>query len=141
MSQAEVKTKRVVLVHWKQQNRMEVYSNLKLFCLSYPSFNYNTLNNYLSKDKKAYDNELVRVERMAIISKAKSNQNNLTGSRKIVPVVRRIEMKKADDNLNDLKYWLSQSPNKRAEAVTFLVSQMLEKDQRMDKTIVNKIRR
>ena len=140
MSQSALKSKRIVLIHWKQQDRVEVFSNLKLFCISYPEFNYNTLNNYLSKDKTAYDSDIIRVERKEIISKPTLKNTAIVVSRNIAPVARRVEMKKADDSLRDLKYWLSQSPNKRAEAITFLVSQMLEKDQRMDKTIINKIR-
>jgi hypothetical protein len=30
------------------------------FCLSYPQYNYNTLNNYLSKEKVPYENEGIR---------------------------------------------------------------------------------
>jgi len=140
MSEAVLKGKRVVLICWKKQNQVEVFSNLKNFCLSYPQYNYNTLNNYLSKDKIAFENDLVRVERKEIIAKPKSNLMSSAGTRNIAPVVRKVSMKKADDSVRDLRYWLSQPVNKRAEAVTFLVSQMLKKGQRMDKTAINKIR-
>lgn len=129
------KSKRIVLVHWKKQKEVEVFSNLKNFCLSYPQYNYNTLSNYLSKGKIAYDNDLVRVERKDIIAKAKPS---VATARAIVPVLRRVKMKDAEDEVRDLQYWRSQPVVKRAEAVTFLVNQMLKKRQRMDKSIVNK---
>lgn len=140
MREAILKNKRIVLIHWKEQNQVEVFSNLRNFCISYPQYNYNTLNNYLSKDKIAYENDTIRVERKEIIAKPKSNPAAHISARNIAPVVRRVQMKKADDSVRDLQYWLTQPVNKRAEAVTFLISQMLKKGQRMDKTIVNRIR-
>ncbi|HVI47052.1 MAG TPA: hypothetical protein VM802_19400 [Chitinophaga sp.] len=137
MKQQTPRNKRVVLVHWKQQVQVEVFSNLKNFCLSYPQYNYNTLNNYLSKGKTAYDNDQIRVERKEIIAKPKSIQQT---SRAIVPVLRRVQMKNAEEEMRDWQYWLSQPVIKRAEAVTFLVGQMLEKGQRMDKTMIKKIK-
>lgn len=136
MSETVLSNKRVVLVCWKKQNDIEVFSNLKYFCLSYPQYSYNTLNNYLSKEKIAYENDIVRVERKVIIAKPKQ----VVPERSIVPVRRRVEMKAADDSIHDWQYWLGQPAVKRAEAVTFLVSQMLAKGQRMDKTLINKIR-
>ncbi|WP_142687434.1 hypothetical protein [Chitinophaga polysaccharea] len=130
--------KRIVLVHWKEHQQVEVFSNLKNFCLSYPQYNYNTLNNYLSKEKIPYDNDSVRVERKDILTKPKPPASAL---RAIVPVIRRVKMKESDDRVRDLEYWLSQPETKRVEAVTFLVNQMLKKGQRMDKTVVNKIKR
>ncbi len=133
------KEKRVVLIHWKENNEVEVFSNLKNFCLSYPQYNYNTLNNYLSKDKVAFENEKVRVERKHIISKPKCQA--LVGTvRSIAPVSRKVLMKDARDDERDLKYWLSQPVQKSAEATTFLITQMLKKGQRMDKSVVNKIK-
>lgn len=137
MKQQMPKNKRIVLVHWKKQQEIEIFSNLKNFCLSYPQYNYNTLNNYLSKDKIAYDNDLLRVERKDIIAKPKPVVQT---SRAIAPVLRRVQMKDAKDEMWDWQYWLSQPVVKRAEAVTFLVGQMLEKGQRMDKNMVKKIR-
>lgn len=65
-------SRRVVIVYWKnrQKDNFEVFSNLKIFCQSYPAYNYNTLNNYLSKNKIAYDTEAVHIERRAIITQA-----------------------------------------------------------------------
>lgn len=60
--------------------------------------------------------------------------------REIAPVLRRVKMKEANDEMRDLEYWLSQPVNKRAEAITFLVLQMLEEGQRMDKTCVNRVK-
>src|SRR6202012_1849463 len=100
-------------------------------------YNYNTLNNYLSKEKIAFENEDVRVERKSIISKPKPIAPTGT-ARSIAAVSRKVLMKDADDDKRDLEYWLSQPVKKRAEATTFLISQMLKKGQRMDKSIVNK---
>jgi len=139
MQNASLKEKRIVLVHWKGNKEVEVFSNLKNFCISYPQYNYNTLNNYLSKDKIAYENETIRVERKNIISKPKVN--NLNGTiRSVVPVARKVALKDANDDENDLRYWLAQPVQKRAAATTFLVMQMLKKGQRMDKSIVKKIK-
>lgn len=136
MRQGHLKRKRIVLVHWKKEKRLEVFSNLKSFCLSYPQYNYNTLNKHLGRDTVAYENEIVRVERKEIIAKLLA-----ATSRAIAPVLRKVQMTQADDQAHDWQYWLSQPVAKRAEAVTFLVSQMLGKDQRMDKTKINKIKK
>ncbi|MFP5082170.1 hypothetical protein [Pedobacter sp. JCM 36344] len=126
--------KRVIVVFWKNNPEapFEVFSNLKNFCLSYTQYNYNTISNYLSKAKVPYENSDMRIERKSIISKPKP----VIGSRvrKIVPVLRRVMMKDADDEDRDLKYWLSRPVTERAAAVTFIISQSLTKGQRMDKT-------
>lgn len=115
MDNTHIKEKRVVLVRWKGTNEVELFSNLKNFCLSYSQYNYNTLNNYLSKEKIAYENEVVRVERKSIISKPKP-PIWVGAASKVVPVVRKVLMKDANDDENDLRYWLSQPVQKRAEA-------------------------
>lgn len=134
------KSKRVVLVRWKKNNDVDVFSNLKNFCLSYPEYNYNTLNNYLSKGKIPYENETVRVERKMIIAEPQINIINDYNKEHIAPVLRRVKIKEAADDLHDLQYWLSQPVIQRVKATTFLVSQMLKKGQRMDKSFVNKIK-
>lgn len=138
---ANVSNKRVVTIHWKNRKDLsfEVFSNLKNLCLSYPEYNYNTLNNYLSKAKTAYENNDVRIERKEIIArpKQKANEDALTVNR-IVPVVRRVAMKDANEHNDDLAYWLAQPAAQRVAAVTFIVSQSLSKDERMNKKIVNK---
>lgn len=139
MRENEPKNKRIVLVHWKKQNETEVFSNLKNFCLSYPKYNYNTLNNYLGKSRIPYENEAIRIERKEILASPKPVPL-APNARVIIPVARRVHMKEANDDTRDLNYWLAQPVIKRAEAVTFLVSQMLKKGQRMDKSVVNKIK-
>jgi hypothetical protein len=130
--------KRVVVVSWKNIQETEVFSNLKNFCLSYPQYSYNTLSNYLSKEKIAYENDFVKVERKVIVSKVKP-RSQAVEVRAIAPVVRKVALKEANDDDNDLRYWLSQPAQKRAAATTFLAMQMLKKGQRMDKTFVNRI--
>jgi hypothetical protein len=62
--------RRVVLVHWKNRkdNVVEIFSSLKNFCLSYPQYNYHTLTNYLSKDRKPYENDTAKIERMQLFT-------------------------------------------------------------------------
>jgi hypothetical protein len=52
-----------VLFQWKNKlgNPYEVFSSLQNFCLSYPDYKYNTLNNYLSKEKIPYANQDIPV--------------------------------------------------------------------------------
>ena len=93
MEMLSIQEKRVIVVFWKNsiENPFEVFSNLKNFCLSYPQFNYNTISNYLSKAKVAYENQEIRIERKNIISKPKPAPEHRI--RKIVPVLRRVMMK------------------------------------------------
>jgi len=81
--------KRVVILNWKErpENPFEVFSNLKLLCESYPEFNYNTLNNYLSKNKVAYETDQVRIERKAVYTAA-------IPRRKMVMVAKRVNMRR-----------------------------------------------
>lgn len=134
MEAHNIKDKRVIVVFWKNNtdHPFEVFSNLKNFCLSYTQFNYNTISNYLSKAKVAYENQEIRIERKSVISKPKP----IVGAkiRKIAPVLRRVMMKDANDEQHDMEYWLSRSVKERAAAVTFIISQSLKKGQRMDKT-------
>jgi hypothetical protein len=90
------------------------------------------MNNYLSKAKVAYENDEIRVERKNIISKPKSASS--APGRKIAPVVRKVTLKDANDEQNDLEYWLSRPIKERAAAVTFIISQSLKRGQRLDKT-------
>lgn len=94
-------------------------------------FNYNTISNYLGKAKVPYENEDVRIERKSIISKPKISNPKV---RSIATVVRKVQMKEANDEKHNLAYWLSKSVKERAAAVTFIISQSLAKGQRMDKT-------
>lgn len=63
--------RRIVLVQWKRfaGTDIDVFSSLKGFCESYPQYNYNTLNNYLSKRKIPFENHEVKIERQLIINK------------------------------------------------------------------------
>ena len=123
-------------MHWKTRPDclVEVFSNLKLLCQSYPQYNYNTLNNYLSKAKTAYENDTIKVERLPIFSRPLLIA---TVSRSIIPVVTKQPLKALDEKKQDLEYWLSRPPKERLAAVTFIISQSLKKGQRMDKTIVH----
>ena len=134
-------SRRVVTIFWKKKSPflMEIFSNLRNLCLSYPEYNYNTLSNYLSKAKVAYENDDVRIERKNVFSQPKSIKEDIP-SRKIVPIVQRTTLKQAKNDDHDLGYWLSQPPAKRIAAVTFIVSQSLKKGQRLDKKVVNKIK-
>ncbi len=126
------------MVYWKNKpaNSFEIFSSLKNFCLSYPGYNYNTMNNYLSKAKTAYENENIRVERKIVIQKPKKTESPWT--RAIVPVVRKIRIIGADDQVRDLEYWLEKPVSERLLAVRFLTEQQYPTTKRMDKTKVVK---
>jgi hypothetical protein len=130
--------KRVILIYWKNkpENQFEIFSNLKNFCLSYKEYNYNTISNYLSKDKIAYDNKDIRIERKNVILKPK--EANKVFERKIVPVMRKVLLSEANDRVYDLDYWLSKPIKDRAAAVTHIISQSLTAGQRIDKLRVIK---
>jgi hypothetical protein len=132
--------RRVILVYWKNKkdNPFEVFSNLKVFCESYPSYSYNTLNNYLSKGRKAFENDIVHVERKGLITRPVGAADSDAIPFKLVRVVRKGLMKEIDQEAEDLEYWLSRSPRERVAAVTFIMSQSLQAGQRMDKTVVFK---
>lgn len=136
MSAIKRAEKRVILMHWKTKPdyRVEVFSNLKLLCQSYPQYNYNTLNNYLSKAKTVYENDAIKVERLPVFSRPL-----LTApvSRSIMPVITKQPLKALDEKKQDLEYWLSRPAKERLAAVTFIISQSLKKGQRMDKTMVH----
>jgi hypothetical protein len=57
---------------------------------------------------------------------------------KIAPVVRKALLKDIDEELEDMRYWLSRPPHERAAAVTRLISKSLQPGQRMDKSYVIK---
>lgn len=134
-----IQKKRVVVVHWKnkQENPFEVFSSLKNFCLSYRGYNYNTLSNYLSKGKIAYDNWEVRIERKEVILKPKTNAEQ-ESKRTIIPALRKVKVKEADDAKNDLKFWLKKTPMDRVAAVTGMISPSQTPLERMDKTKIVK---
>lgn len=108
---------------------LEVFSNLKILCESYPVYNYNTLNNYLSKSKIPYENDEVRIERKIV-------QTSPVISRKIAMISKRVKMHEHDEEKQNLEYWLSRPIKERLEAVTTLSAQLKKRsNQRMDKSI------
>ena len=127
------------MIYWKEhpKNPFQVFSNLKNFCASYPQYNYHTLNNYLSRDKKAYENEQIRIERKNIITDVLTSQSFLE-IRRMERVVKKGPLKGLDQDKEDLEYWRTKSVMERAAAVTFIISQSLKPGQRMDKSFVQK---
>jgi hypothetical protein len=132
--------RRVIIVHWKNNPAapFEIFSNLKLFCQIHPSYNYNTLNNYLSKGKTAFENERVRIERKPIVNKQPISVNTQAPHKTISFVVRKASMHEINEGEEDLRYWLSKSPRERLAAVNFIVAQSLTSGQRLDKTMIRK---
>jgi hypothetical protein len=129
--------KRVVVATWKnrRKNVVEIFSNLKILCDTYPGYSYNTLNNYLSKAKKAYESNAVRIERVLV-------QTAPLLRREMAMVATRVPMRTHDEGAADKAYWLSRPPAERLEAVTRLSSMLKKrKNERMDKTHVVKRKR
>ncbi|HPH32459.1 MAG TPA: hypothetical protein PLB49_11435 [Chitinophagaceae bacterium] len=125
--------KRVVILYWKgkTENPVEVFSNLKILCASYPVYNYNTLNNYLSKSKMHYENNNVRIERKLV-------QNTPVKTRQIVMLGNRINKNVHNEEQQNLDYWLSRPVSERLDAVTRLRAQLLKGNERMKKNIGHK---
>jgi hypothetical protein len=125
---------RVVALTWKdgRKNEVEIFSNLKILSATYPLYNYNTLNNYLSKAKMAYENEQVRIERVVV-------QKKSFPIRKMAMIVTRVKMREHDETAKDTDFWLSRPAAERLEAVTRLSGMLkMRKNERMDKTHVVK---
>jgi hypothetical protein len=127
---------RVVLLYWKNRpdNPFEIFSNLRLLSNRYPGFNYNTLNNYLSKNKLPFENQDVRIERVEVNRHAAA----AIPGRKMVLQGRKVRMKGNDEELQDKQFWLSRTPAERLQAATELSLQLLGKEQKMDRTKVVK---
>lgn len=125
--------KRVIVLNRKDraENPLEVFSNLKLLCASYPVYSYHTLNNYLSKNKMAYENDKVRIERKVVHTSA-------IPQRKIAMVVKKVKINGHDEEQQNLDYWLSRPPGERLAAATQLSSQFKKKGHLMDKTHIVK---
>jgi hypothetical protein len=120
-AKTENQGRRVLLVHWKDRvdNAFEIFSNLMLFCESYPQYKYNTLNNYLSKAKVAFENEVVKVERKSVLNRPIPREMPTESSR-MARVVRISTLDGIDEKLEDLDYWLSKMPAERIAAVTHI---------------------
>lgn len=62
---------------------------------------------------------------------------NLLGM-KITPVIKKRPLSVVREKTEDVDYWLKQPAADRIAAVTFIISQSLQKGQKMDKTFVVK---
>lgn len=130
-------SKRVVVAVWKNRSdrRIEVFSNLKVFCESYPNFSYNTLNNYLGKAKSPFENQELLLTRQELFSKP-----ILKKARSIQAVVTRYEQAVHDEGEQNLDFWLAAEPETRIYAVTKLASEGIPIDTKMDKQVVQKFK-
>lgn len=130
-------SKRVVVAIWKNRNEreMEIFSNLKVFCESYSSFSYNTLNNYLGKAKIPFENDQLLLSRKDVFTKPIVKK-----VRSIQPVVNRYEQASHDEGEQNLVFWLAAEPEARLYAVTKLAGEGISKDTKLDKRKVQKIK-
>lgn len=138
MDKSEKSSRRVILAYWKKRDgdNFEVFSNLKHFVSSYPEYNYNTLNNYLSKGKKPFENSELRIERTPVHNEPIFRKHVF----RMVPVISRKKMHSFDESEEDLNYWLSRPVRERAAAIAFIVSQSLKPGTRIDKSVVSKVK-
>jgi hypothetical protein len=58
--------------------------------------------------------------------------------RQMAMVAKQISLKDQNQESADLEYWLSKTPQERLQAVTILIRQNMDKEQRMDKTVASK---
>lgn len=136
MSKSQHNGRRKILVFWKSRskNKYEVFSNLKHFTRSYPEYCYNSLNNYLSRTKKAYETDVLCVELILGSTKTRANRTGF----KLAPVVQKRLLCSFDESKEYLDYWLSRSVKERAAAITFIISQSLQPGEKLDKTAIVK---
>lgn len=127
--------RRVLLVQWKkrEENAFEVFSNLLLFCQSYPQYSYNTMNNYISKAKTIYENDLVRIERKELLTRPVLPPVEKSAFR-MERVVRRASVHGYDEKAEDLAYWLAKPAPERLAAVTFISMGASGSKKKMDRT-------
>ena len=64
----------------------------------------------------------------------------MSEEKRLERVARKGKMKDISEGEEDVQYWLSRPAKERIAAVTFLISQFLEKDERMDKSVIRKRR-
>ena len=57
---------------------------------------------------------------------------------KIVPVVRKAQLKDIDEDYEDLLYWQSKTPLERLAALTHIRSHSIKPGERLDKTVLIK---
>jgi hypothetical protein len=125
---------RVILTWWKERTDQPfvVYSNLRNFCKHYPEYNYNTLNNHLSKKKQPFENESVRIERIAVIGNAEVKLGS--PEFRMQKVVRKVKMSDIDEDEERRAYWMSRPAVERIRAVSFL-SGHLRGNQKVEKVV------
>lgn len=137
MEQKETSKKRVVIAVWKNRTErtIEVFSNLKVFCESYSSFSYNTLNNYLGKAKTPFENDQLFLSRKEVFTKPIGKK-----VRSIQPVVNRYEQGTQDEGQRNLDFWLAAEPESRVYAVTKLAGEGIPEDSKLDKRKIQKLK-
>jgi len=59
---------------------------------------------------------------------------------KLAPTVTKGLLHETDEAQEDLQYWLTRSAQERLAAVTFLVSQSIRNGERIDKSVVKKMK-
>ena len=130
--------RRVVLVQWKkkEENAFEVFSNLLLFCQSYPQYSYHTLNNYISKARTIYENDMVRIERKELLTRPLPRPPEKSAFQ-MERVVRRASVHGYNEKAEDLAYWLSKPAAERLAAVTFISQGASGWKKKMDRTFFN----
>lgn len=136
MDKSSNSKRRVILAYWKKRDgdNFEVFSNLKHFVASYPLYNYNTLNNYLSKGKRPFETSELRLERTPVHNAPIFKRNAF----KMVPVIRKKKLHSIDESKENLSYWLSRPVQERAAAIAFIVSQSLKPGLKLDRAVVSK---
>ncbi len=60
--------------------------------------------------------------------------------RKIQAVGNKTTLKEYDQSYEDMKYWLSKTPQQRVAAVTFLVHQRLSEGEKMDRSRFSQVK-
>lgn len=134
----KIKTsRRVVVAIWKNrgEREMEIFSNLKVFCESYPSLSYSTLNNYLGKAKTAFENDQLVLFRKEVYTKPIARK-----VRSIQAVVNRYNQATHEEAEQNLDFWLAAEPESRLYAVTKLASEGIPKDTKIDKQKIQKLK-
>lgn len=129
--------KRVVVAIWKNRSEreIEIFSNLKVFCDSYPSLSYSTLNNYLGKAKTTFENDQLILFRKEVFTKPIVRK-----IRSIQAVVNRYNQATHEEAKHNLDFWLAAEPESRIYAVTKLASEGMPKGTKIDKKKIQKLK-
>jgi hypothetical protein len=128
--------RRVILAYWKKRDgdNFEVFSNLRHFVASYPQYSYNTINNYLSKGKKPFENSELRLERTPVHNAPIFKRHVF----RMVPVIRKKKLHSTNESKENLSYWLTRPVQERAAAIAFIVSQSLKPGIKLDRSVISK---